>query len=207
MNCLIRAQGRAGRMPRPSRLSGVVCHEKPKAAPGFGPSRLVAPGVSSGRHDGRARPDARGLCSPCGRAARDASPTGAGGDPALALGRAEPPRHLRHEARRPGRVPRAVRADRDGGPRAARLRAAARPGPPRRQVRAAAGHAPRVERPRRRRDDRPDREHRRGGRAGRRGEHQGACGRAPARSSAGCTGASRARSLRTSSSATRSTRG
>ncbi len=39
------------------------------------------------------------------------------------------------------------------------------------------------------------------------GEHQGHRGPAPARSSAGCIGASRGRSRRTSSSATRSTRG
>ena len=39
----------------------------------------------------------------------------------------------------PARVPRAVRAGRDGGPRDARLRAVTRPGPPRRPVRAACG--------------------------------------------------------------------
>ena len=102
--------------------------DRGKSPPGSRPARvdrrafLVASGAGlAGLGTGPGRFERHG-----GRARRR---TGAVDDPVLPLRRCVARRHLGHEARRAGRVPRAVPADRDDGARRPALRAPADAGP------------------------------------------------------------------------------
>ncbi len=82
------------------------------------------------------------------------------GRAAVAVGRAEPARHVRPEAERPARIPRAVRHHSDEDHRRPLLRTLPATGEAHRQARGHPLAHNAVERPRRRRHHRPDRQRR-----------------------------------------------